>query len=116
MARVPICQHVKRDGVRCGSPAMRRKRYCFFHQRENEHGAKRTGEGSRQRWFEQVDLNDPNAVRRAIREVMERALAGKIGHKKACGILFRLQDAVVDMQTAAVFPPFARRGRKGGAT
>jgi len=28
---VPICEHLKSNGVRCGSPAIRGTRYCFYH-------------------------------------------------------------------------------------
>ena len=28
---IPQCQFTKRDGVRCGSPALRGKRLCYFH-------------------------------------------------------------------------------------
>ena len=31
--RSPRCVHVKANGVRCGSPAMRRSPYCYFHDR-----------------------------------------------------------------------------------
>jgi hypothetical protein len=28
---LPICEHIKMDGVRCGSPALRAGRYCYYH-------------------------------------------------------------------------------------
>jgi hypothetical protein len=28
---VPRCQHVKVNGTQCGSPALRRRRHCYFH-------------------------------------------------------------------------------------
>ena len=31
MRRVRLCQHTKDDGKLCGSPALRRKHYCYFH-------------------------------------------------------------------------------------
>ena len=31
MRRFRLCQHTKDDGELCRSPAMRRKRYCYFH-------------------------------------------------------------------------------------
>lgn len=31
MKRCKLCQHTKDDGKLCGSPAMRGKRYCYFH-------------------------------------------------------------------------------------
>lgn len=29
---VPTCHHIKANGVRCGSPALRQRRLCHFHQ------------------------------------------------------------------------------------
>jgi hypothetical protein len=91
MGGVLTCQHVKKDGVRCGSPAMREKRYCFFHLREREHGAKRKAEYQGQRWFEAVDLNDPKAVQRALWEVINRLLEGRIPRKRAAEIIGKLR-------------------------
>ena len=31
MRHIRLCQHTKDDGKLCGSPAMRGKRYCYFH-------------------------------------------------------------------------------------
>ena len=31
MRRFRLCQHTKDDGALCGSPAMRRRSYCYFH-------------------------------------------------------------------------------------
>lgn len=30
---IPQCRQVKKDGVRCGSPALRGKKLCYFHAR-----------------------------------------------------------------------------------
>src|SRR5579863_7478587 len=30
---VRTCTHIKVSGVRCGSPALRREQFCYFHQR-----------------------------------------------------------------------------------
>ena len=95
MAGVLICQHVKRDGVKCGSPAMREKRYCFFHQPERQREARRRAEHERQRWFESVDLNDAKAVQRTLREVVERLLAGRISRTKAAEIIGRLRATLL---------------------
>jgi hypothetical protein len=32
MGNVPRCQHIKMNGTQCGSPALNRKRQCFFHE------------------------------------------------------------------------------------
>ena len=31
---IPICEHIKDDGNRCGSPALRRRKLCYFHDKE----------------------------------------------------------------------------------
>jgi hypothetical protein len=33
MPRVTLCTHIKVNGIRCGSPALRGEQFCYFHQR-----------------------------------------------------------------------------------
>jgi predicted RNA-binding Zn ribbon-like protein len=74
---------------------MRDRRYCFFHQRERKSGARRAAEHRRQRWFESVDLNDARAVQKALREVLQRLLEGRIPKKKAAEIIGKLRISPV---------------------
>jgi hypothetical protein len=30
----PRCRHIKVNGTQCGSPALRKKNFCFYHQQE----------------------------------------------------------------------------------
>jgi hypothetical protein len=32
MRPIPICEHVKKNGRRCGSPALRGRHFCYIHQ------------------------------------------------------------------------------------
>ncbi len=32
----PTCNHLKEDGVLCGSPALRGKKLCFYHHRDHQ--------------------------------------------------------------------------------
>jgi hypothetical protein len=32
MVSFPICEHIKKNGIRCGSPALRGRCFCHFHQ------------------------------------------------------------------------------------
>jgi hypothetical protein len=37
MAPLPdSCQHIKVNGLQCGSPAMRRNKFCYFHKRHHQ--------------------------------------------------------------------------------
>ena len=33
MAQIKLCEHIKDDGIRCGSPALRGHTLCYFHDR-----------------------------------------------------------------------------------
>ena len=33
---IPLCGHLKQDGVPCGSPALHGKKLCYFHLREHK--------------------------------------------------------------------------------
>jgi len=60
--QAPRCVHVKPNGLRCGSPAMRGNPFCFFHDR----------------WYNQPaedtfpPLEDGNGVQLALMQVVER--------------------------------------------
>jgi len=103
IAIVPLCQHRIGD-ARCGSPAKRGKRYCYFHQREHQRGARRKSEQARQKWFESVALDDANAVQKALTQVMQRLASGQIEHKNAGQILYKLQIASMNLRKVSLDP------------
>ena len=40
---IALCSHIKSDNTPCGSPALRHKKFCYFHHREHKrqtHAAK----------------------------------------------------------------------------
>jgi hypothetical protein len=89
------CQHIKVNGVQCGSPALRRNRFCFFHKRFHEESIRlatdkaRRGPGS----FMLPLLEDANSIQIALMEVMRLLLARQIDHKTASLLLYALQTA-----------------------
>jgi hypothetical protein len=97
-AIVPLCQHRMDNAARCGCPAMRGKRYCYTHQREQVRCAKKTAESARQRWFESAPLQDVPSVQRALAQVITRLVSGEIDHKRAGQILYRLQMASMNLR------------------
>ena len=32
-ASIARCQHIKVNGIQCGSPALKDRKFCYFHQR-----------------------------------------------------------------------------------
>ena len=97
---VPRCQHVKMNGTQCGSPALRRRRHCFFHERIRRERAKIASDLSAQRRFDLPLLEDANAVQMALMKVIQMLGAGRLDHKTAGLMLYALQTASVNLRNA----------------
>lgn len=97
---VPRCQHVKMNGTQCGSPALRRRRHCFFHERIRRERAKIAADTSAQRRFDLPLLEDANSVQVALMKVIQMLGSGRMDHKTAGLILYALQTASVNLRIA----------------
>jgi hypothetical protein len=62
LENVPRCQHVKVNGVQCGSPALRHKRHCYFHERAQYERKLAAQDKSATRNFGFPLLEDANSV------------------------------------------------------
>jgi hypothetical protein len=71
LENVPRCQHVKVNGTQCGSPALRSRRHCFFHDRIRREQAKIAANASSPRRFELPLLEDANSVQVALMKVIQ---------------------------------------------
>ena len=97
---VPRCQHVKMNGTQCGSPVLRRRRHCFFHERIRREQAKIAADLSAQRVFDLPLLEDANSVQVALMKVIQMLGAGRLDHKTAGLMLYALQTASVNLRHA----------------
>jgi len=99
MSRTPQCAHIKVNGIRCGSPALRGRELCFFHYRFLE----------RQRQLDEhlPPLEDANAIQFAIMQVLRAVLDDRIDLKKANVLLYGLQVATSNLEKT-LFEPFER--------
>ena len=100
LENVPRCQHVKMNGTQCGSPALRRRRHCFFHDRIRREQAKIRADASAQRQFELPLLEDANCVQVSLMKVIQMLASGRMDHKTAGLILYALQTASVNLRYA----------------
>jgi len=96
MANYPDrCQHIKVNGTQCGSPALRRNRFCFFHKRFQDQrihlaaDRKRRGPAA----FVLPLLEDANSVQIALMQVMRLLVTQQMDHKTASLLLYALQTA-----------------------
>src|SRR5260370_27847956 len=82
-AKAPRCLHVKANGVRCGSPAMRDRTKCYFHYRVEYppvmHGLHL--------------LEDANGVQCAVMQIADMIVQKTLEHKTAKLLLYALQIA-----------------------
>ncbi len=95
---VPRCQHIKIDGTQCKCPALRRRRFCYFHRRVQEQRARIAADQFAQRPFETPVLEDANAVQMALMQVMQMIAMRRIEGKDAGLLLYALQTAAVNMR------------------
>src|SRR5277367_4005063 len=99
LENVPRCRHIKLNGVQCGSPALRRRRYCYFHDRMLD-GRKRFSERhlKPRPLFSMCLLEDANAVQVALMQVLQLLGSGQMDHKTAGLMLYGLQTASANVR------------------
>ena len=94
---VPRCQHVKINGTQCGSPALRSRRFCFFHDKIRQERATIAAHASTQR-FNLPLLEDANSVQVALMKVIQMLGSGTLDHKTAGLMLYALQTASINLR------------------
>jgi hypothetical protein len=102
------CQHIKVNGTQCGSPALKSRRLCFFHNRWREARIEFCQSGAPAQAITSIDLpvlEDANSVQVAIMQVLRLILAKQLEPKIAGLLLYGLQTASLNLKQAK-FEPF----------
>jgi len=101
------CQHLKINGTQCGSPALRRNRFCFFHKRFQDERIKLSADRARRgvATFVLPVLEDANSIQIALMQVMRLLVSQQIDHKTASLLLYALQTASTNLRMTN-FKPF----------
>ena len=83
MKDIPRCQHIRCNGRRCGSPALRGRPYCYYHY------------DSRQRLFGLTipSLEDADAIQVALTQLARNLVEGGYDIKRASVLAYVLQTA-----------------------
>jgi hypothetical protein len=102
----PRCRHIKASGTQCGSPALRNKNFCFYHQQVRpltvecySEGEYATGE---------IDLpvfEDAHSLQTVIRQVVQMVLQKRIERKTASLLLYALQIASSNLKRMELEKP-----------
>jgi len=94
-ASIPRCQHLKINGTQCGSPALRRNHFCYFHKNWQE--TRIVVNANRARRARAIldlpVLEDANSVQVSLMQVMRLILSGQLDSKTAGLLLYALQTA-----------------------
>jgi len=99
MSDVPRCQHVKVNGTQCGSPALRRKRFCYFHESYRQTQARLMAAQSEEVCLSNLPLlEDANSVQVAVMHVIHLLGSGKLDTRVAGLMLFGLQTASANLK------------------
>ncbi|MGA8149986.1 MAG: hypothetical protein WB952_03490 [Terriglobales bacterium] len=94
------CQHIKVNGTQCGSPALKGRRLCFFHNRWRETRIEFCLSGAPVRAITSIDLpvlEDANSVQVALMQVLRLILARQLDPKTAGLLLYGLQTASLNL-------------------
>jgi hypothetical protein len=102
----PRCRHIKVNGTQCGSPALRHKNFCFYHQQDRPlpvecyfDGPYATGEITLP-YFE-----DAHSIQTVIRQVVQMVLQKRLERKTASLLLYALQIASSNLKRIELEKP-----------
>src|SRR6266403_6117261 len=100
------CQHVKVAGTQCGSPALRSKKFCYYHQQDRPmavecyyDGGYATGEITLP-FFEEA-----LSIQAVIRQVVQMVLQKRLERKTASLLLYALQIASSNLKRMELEKP-----------
>jgi len=102
------CQYLKVNGTQCGSPALRRNRFCFFHKRHHEERILLHTDRARRSRRVTVDLpalEDANSVQVSLMQILRLTISGQLDSKTAGLALYALQIASSNL-ARTTFTPF----------
>jgi hypothetical protein len=94
---VPLCVHIKEDGISCHSPALTGERHCHFHLRYKGYRL-RTWRARRPVHIQLPVLDSLVAVRFGMKQVREAMLGNKLDHKQAGLALYAMQILASTME------------------
>ena len=107
------CRHAKEDGAYCGSPALRERKYCYYHlmQRGRRLRRARALRDNLPYRLEIQSLDNLYAVRAALSDIAQALAAGQLESRTAGKLLYAIQQVsstnrrIEQMEAAAAKNP-----------
>ncbi len=91
---IPQCKHIKVNGLRCGSPSLRGRKYCYFHYEVS-------------RPLVRTDIpviEDINSVQYSLNRLAEYILEKRIDYRQASLLLWLMQIASANARHTRLEP------------
>jgi hypothetical protein len=98
------CQHIKVNGIQCGSPAMRKENYCFFHEKCRVLSREINMRFSEAGTITLPTLEDANSIQFGLGEVMRLLVTKQIDHRTASLLLHALRTAAANVKFTSLEP------------
>ena len=98
------CRHIKPNGLRCKSPAMRGHSFCYFHAKLH---TRTSNDAAKFGPITLPVLEDPAAIQIAISRIFDAMLNGRIEGKLAGRLLYGLQ--IASQHARPQLPRYRRR-------
>ena len=94
MTQYETCRHIKEDGAYCGSPALRERKYCYYHlmQRGRRLRRARALRDNQPYRLEIQSLDNLYAVRAALTDIAQALAAGQLDARTAGKLLYAIQQ------------------------
>jgi len=92
------CQHIRLSGLRCGSPALRGQRHCYYHSVIRQERPTATI----------PQLDDGLNIQFSLREIVQGIAVGKWDTKRAALLLYAMQIAASNLRAARAELTLAR--------
>jgi hypothetical protein len=93
------CQHIKVNGIQCASPAVRARRFCYFHNQFRQKQLQINSNLQQQRWKVKLPLlEDANSIQMGLVQVMRLLVTQQIDHRTAALMLYALQTASANLK------------------
>ena len=101
---IPRCTHIKTNGTQCGSPALRGRRFCFFHKNWQAQRVQLNAQPAAPLSFTMPVLEDAESVQVALMQIMRLLVAGQLDAKIAGLLLYALQTASANLRQMKLQP------------
>ncbi len=100
-AEIRRCRHIKTNGTQCGSPALKSKELCYYHDQNQPVAAELYIDGERYSDGSIMlpPLEDAHSIQTVIRHVVQLMLTRRIDRKDAGVLLYALQIASGNLKT-----------------